>query len=54
MIKFISEDVYNYICNADKASLLQMQKTLSSEISQGILTEPKYQKELDLINSRLN
>jgi phage pi2 protein 07 len=53
MIKFISKEVYDHIISADKESLLKMQKELSSEISKGLLTEPKYQKELDLINSRL-
>jgi hypothetical protein len=53
MVKFIPQEVYDFIVKANKETLTRMQGELKKEIDQGILTEPRYQKELDLINSRL-
>lgn len=53
MVKFIPQDVYDFIVKADKDTLVRMQGELKKEIDQGILTEPRYQKELELIEHRL-
>jgi hypothetical protein len=51
--RYIESDVFDFVMSADKEQLEQMKTELTKEINQGILTAPKYQKELDLINSRL-
>lgn len=52
-VKGLDKDIYDFVINADKEQLFKMQRELSSDIDKGILTDPKYQIELNLINSRL-
>jgi hypothetical protein len=52
-VKGMDKDTYDFIVDADKKQLLKMQKELSTEIDKGILADPKYKVELNLINSRL-
>jgi hypothetical protein len=52
-IKFISKDIYNYIISANRQNLERMADELEKEINDGILTDVKYTKELELIKSRL-
>ena len=52
-VKFIDETVFQFIVQADKGDLTKMRDQLVNEISVGLLIEPKYKKELQLIESRL-
>ncbi len=52
--KFINPAIYEFIAMADREQLTKMEEELSKEIEQGLLTDIRYKKELELIKSRLN
>ena len=54
MNKFIDLHIYNYIISASKDDLTRMEKELSKEMNSGLLNDPSYIKELELIQSRLS
>lgn len=54
MNKFIEPIIYEYINSVKCRDTLQaMKDDLSSEIENGLLVGPKYEKELQLLNIRL-
>jgi hypothetical protein len=57
MVKFISQEVFDFIAKADKNLLIQMKERLEKNLNSDIDFDSSqliaYQKELELIDSRL-